>query len=364
MRNITLENFPDKRFIRHAELSHECVSVCDRQCRTLWANSVWHDLFGREKSSPDEPFSMLHPDDVRMAGEAWTSLVEKDAPIKNIVYRYSMPGGRYHLFASSAYALDSSNEPLYCVIAHDITDQSDIRKALPGRNKEDKELETRLMHAEKLEAIGRLAGGMAHDINNILGGILGMADILQERMDPESPLRKYPLCIIEQSERAANLMAGILSFARKKIVHIEQIDLRCHILNVVNLLEHTIGKTICITTHFSDDILIISGDAAQMETVFLNLGINARDAMPQGGTLEFRAEKINIDGDFIRSRPFCVPDRAYVHIMISDTGTGQGNRAWPCRRIRYGKTACGFYRSRKRARTGNQVRHLSARGGR
>ncbi|MBD3344662.1 MAG: response regulator [Chitinivibrionales bacterium] len=201
---------------------------------------------------------------------------------------------------------------------HTITDVTDQKQLL----REREIYQEHLRQSEKLETVGRLAGGIAHDMNNILGGILGLADLLQENMDISDPLRRYPLNILNLSQRAAKLISELLSFARKQQLTVEPVDLRKTIEHTVTILEHTLDKRIRILTRYSDDILVVSGDASRIENMLLNLALNARDAMPDGGTLELFTEHIHIDREFSQDRLFHINHGDYVHIAVSDTGMG------------------------------------------
>lgn len=170
-------------------------------------------------------------------------------------------------------------------------------------------LEERLRQSEKLEALGRLAGGIAHDLNNQLGGIVGFADMLLEGGSEEG----QRLCIegiLKGADNAAGLVRRLLTFARKHPVQRLPFDLHAVLNDVAEILRHSIDRRIRIVLRLDAPAATLLGDAAQWQNAFLNLGLNARDAMPEGGTLLFATAVVN------------TPPGGAIRIDVSDTGHG------------------------------------------
>jgi two-component system, cell cycle sensor histidine kinase and response regulator CckA len=184
-----------------------------------------------------------------------------------------------------------------------------------------KTLEAQLFQAHKMEAIGTLAGGVAHDFNNILQAITGFAQLLMMGKDPGDS--DYPkIQAIEQAARkAGDLTRQLLVFSRKVEAKLRPLDLNHEVEQVQRLLERTIPKMIRIELHLSGDLGIINGDPVQIEQVMMNLAVNARDAMQDGGRLIFRTERVVLDERFPKACPGAVPGE-YVLLSISDTGHG------------------------------------------
>jgi two-component system cell cycle sensor histidine kinase/response regulator CckA len=184
-----------------------------------------------------------------------------------------------------------------------------------------KALEAQLFQAHKMEAIGTLAGGVAHDFNNILQAITGFAQLLMMGKDPGDP--DYPkIQAIEQAARkAGDLTRQLLVFSRKVEAKLRPLDLNHEVEQAQRLLERTIPKMIGIELHLSGDLGIINGDPVQIEQVMMNLAVNARDAMPDGGRLIFRTERVVLDEGISMTQPGAVPGE-YVRLSISDTGHG------------------------------------------
>ncbi len=182
-------------------------------------------------------------------------------------------------------------------------------------------LEGQLRQAHKMESIGLLAGGVAHDFNNLLTGILGYANILKSHAQPNDETYKAAAVIEVAGKRAAQLTEQLLGFARKGKHQNVPIDLHSTIHEVIDLLSRTIDKNIEIKRHFRIAKANVLGDPNQIQQVLLNLAINSRDAMPDGGELTFETDLADLDEIFCQSHPSVIPGR-YVMISVSDTGSG------------------------------------------
>lgn len=185
---------------------------------------------------------------------------------------------------------------------------------------EHKKLEDQLRHAQKMEAIGTLTGGIAHDFNNILTAIIGYASLLRMKMNKDDPLRVNLDQILASSERAANLIQSLLAFSRKQISHLEPINICENIKNIEKLLMRVIGENITLKTILTDGLTVMA-DSTQMDQVLINLCTNARDAMPDRGTLIIKTEPVELDREFIASHGYGEQGK-YALISVTDTGIG------------------------------------------
>jgi PAS domain S-box-containing protein len=192
-----------------------------------------------------------------------------------------------------------------------------IAKELTAR----RELEARLHHAEKMEAVGRLAAGVAHDFNNLLTIIQSCATMLTHEVPPSSQELADAQAILNASRRAGELTQQLLAFSRKQILQPQRVDVNRQIASFLGLLERAIGNDIAVETRLSDDTWPVVADPGQLQRVLMNLGLNARDAMPNGGTLRLRTENVVIDRGSASERPGLKPG-AYVRVVIEDTGSG------------------------------------------
>jgi signal transduction histidine kinase/CheY-like chemotaxis protein len=187
--------------------------------------------------------------------------------------------------------------------------------------KERKKLEDQLRHSQKMEAVGTLTGGIAHEFNNILTAIIGCGELLHEEMDKDTALRTYVDVIQVSSERAANLTKSLLAYSRKQITHLEPIHINRITIKVEKLLSRIIGENIKLETILTEEDATVLADSAQIEQVLMNLATNSRDAMPNGGTLTITTEVVEMKNEFITAHGFGKPGK-YVILSVTDTGEG------------------------------------------
>lgn len=186
---------------------------------------------------------------------------------------------------------------------------------------ERNKLEEQLRQSQKMEAVGQLAGGVAHDFNNILTAITGFGNLVKMKMNPDDPLQTGMDQILAASERAAHLTQGLLAFSRKQMLIPKPVDLNTIVSSVEKLLRRLIGEDIDLVLRLSTQSLIVMADVGQIEQVLMNLVTNARDAMPRGGTLAVSTEARHLAEDFMGAHGYGKAGR-YALIMVSDTGTG------------------------------------------
>lgn len=186
---------------------------------------------------------------------------------------------------------------------------------------EKKHLENELFQSKKMEAIGRIAGGIAHDFNNILTAIMGNAAMGERCLDPRSSAAKRIQAIKDAADQAGQLTRQLLSISRKQKVHPVLMNLNSSVISVGKILERILGEDIDLNVALNENLKSIYADPSQIEQVILNLSVNARDAMNQGGRLSISTENINLNQEFCRNHPDAVPGE-YVRLSVSDTGTG------------------------------------------
>jgi signal transduction histidine kinase/ActR/RegA family two-component response regulator len=185
-----------------------------------------------------------------------------------------------------------------------------------------KETKDQLFHAQKLEAIGRLAGGVAHDFNNILGAISGYADLIKQKYGTDPKLDKYSTSIINSTIRAADLTAKLLAYARKGKIEMTAFDLHQIIGDVIDICKHTMDKKIVIRQELAASQATIMGDRNQIQNAIINLSLNAKDAMPEGGELSFSTEIVDLTDHSAVSPAYKVIPGCYCKFCLSDTGIG------------------------------------------
>jgi two-component system, cell cycle sensor histidine kinase and response regulator CckA len=187
---------------------------------------------------------------------------------------------------------------------------------------ERKQMEERLRHSEKMEAVGQLAGGIAHDFNNQLAGIMGYADLIQDEAGENSVLLGYANGIITAARRSADLTSQLLAFARKGKYLSVSVDVHQIINEVVALLKHSIDKNIVIKQILCANPSTTNGDQSQLQNSILNLALNARDAMPDGGVLTIKTDVVELGAASVKDLLFDIEPGAYLQIDVKDTGCG------------------------------------------
>lgn len=187
----------------------------------------------------------------------------------------------------------------------------------------EKILESQLRQAQKMEAIGTLAGGVAHDFNNILTALTGYGTLLQLKLDKENPLRCYVDQILSASLKGANLTRSLLAFSRKQPIALNPINLNNIVKETEKLLRRLLTEDIILKTLLASDDIMLMADSTQIDQILFNLVTNARDAMPKGGSLSIETKTIVLDKEFVTIHGFGKPGK-YALLSISDTGTGMG----------------------------------------
>ncbi|MFQ5824450.1 MAG: PAS domain S-box protein [bacterium] len=223
-------------------------------------------------------------------------------------YNKKKNGEFYWEFASISSIKNSDGEIThYIKVAEDLTDR--------------KKLEEQLLQSQKMEAIGRLAGGVAHDFNNLLTAISGYSDFLLNELDLNDPKRQDIEEIQKAGERAATLTRQLLAFSRKQMLQLERLDLNKTIKDLLDMLKRVIGENIDLKINLDVNLAAVRADSGQIQQALLNLCLNARDAMPKGGQLTIETHNLTKKQLKVQSLPLN-PKQNYVQINIIDTGIG------------------------------------------
>jgi two-component system cell cycle sensor histidine kinase/response regulator CckA len=235
------------------------------------------------------------------------SLLRAEGRIRDVHLTFRHRSGRLRSALLSAEIVELLGEPCMLAVVRDVTDQL--------------ALEQQLRHAQKMDAVGRLAGGVAHDFNNLLMVILGHNDLLLERLPEDSPLRRHAEEVRKAARRAASLTQQLLTFSRKQVSEPRIVNPADLVRSTSEMLRRLIGENIELVTHLPADLWRVKADPGQFEQVLVNLAVNARDAMPRGGRLSIEASNVMIDESYAQ-RHHDVQPGAYVLLAVSDTGTG------------------------------------------
>ena len=199
---------------------------------------------------------------------------------------------------------------------HDITERK-------RSDEERRRLQEQLVQAQKMEAVGQLAGGIAHDFNNLLTAISGYSELLLGELPPEDLRRNHAEEIRKAGERAASLTQQLLAFSRRQVLEPRVLDVNAVVSDIERMLRRLIGEHIELETRKAQDLWPVRADPGQLEQAILNLVINARDAMPYGGTLAIETSNVELDQTFVLSHaPMPTQPGPYVKVAVSDTGVG------------------------------------------
>ncbi len=244
--------------------------------------------------------------------------IKKKGHYQGISSYFTKDGRKIYLEFRSNLIRPADGEPFISGIARDVTDRVLAQREIEKLNKQ-------MLQAQKMEAVGTLAGGIAHDFNNLLQGILGYTQILAMEKDKGDPDIARLQQIEKAAHRASELTQQLLTFSRKVESRKRPVDLNHEVEQVEKILKRTIPKMIDIELNLEKNLEAISADPSQLEQIIMNLGVNARDAMPEGGKLLFETENVILDEEFCKDHLGARPGK-YALLRISDTGIGMDRK--------------------------------------
>jgi signal transduction histidine kinase/CheY-like chemotaxis protein len=218
-------------------------------------------------------------------------------------------------------ALHEANVDLENRVALRTAELARSNAALEVELTERKRAQEELVHARKMEAVGRLAGGIAHDFNNLLMVVLGNSELILTRLPGTDPNAANARDISSAATRAASLTQQLLAFSRKQVLEPKVLDLNTIVVDVEKILGRLIGEDISLQLVLSPHLVKVKADRSQIEQVLLNLAVNARDAMPQGGKLIIETADVTYGQSTARQRPYLLPGQ-YALLKVTDTGCG------------------------------------------
>lgn len=300
------ENF--REAFEHAPVG---IAITELEGRFIHVNDAYCDMLGYSREEllcHEMSFQKLtHPEDIGENLEAFNRLLSSEIPAFFLEKRYIRKDGRIiWVRASVTLRRDVTGNPVQAVaIIEDIT----VRK----------ETEEQLRQSQKMEAIGRLAGGVAHEFNNMLNVILGYSEMLGSQLTEESPLHKYAREIGKAARRSAEITGKLLAYSRKQAIQPKVIDLNENIWNQKIMLTRLIGEAIQIDFQPGADLWPVRIDPSQVDQIMTNLAVNSRDAIPGTGTVTINTRNIHLDQP---DTPPDLPPGDYVKLTFRDNGIG------------------------------------------
>jgi PAS domain S-box-containing protein len=300
-----------RRLVAILEATPDFVAIAGRDNRLTYVNRAGREMLGLADGEDvtGRTLDDLYPDDARQNGLAVSVRVASERgvwsgetifrgrdgrpiPVSQVMIAHRPPGGPVEFLST---------------VARDVSER--------------RRLEEQCRQAQKMEAVGTLAGGVAHDFNNMLCVITGFSDFLAQGLPEDSPLREYAREIGKAAERAAGLTRQLLAFSRKQMLVPRILNLNALVADTEKMLRRLIGEDVEFTSHLNPSLAPVRADPGQIEQVLMNLVVNARDAMPQGGKLTTRTANVVLGAEDLRGRPEVRPG-AYVLLEVADTGCG------------------------------------------
>ena len=269
-----------------------------------------------ELASPGYPLygDLIHPDDQKAVWQDVQAALAADGAFV-LEYRLRDKAGEERWIWEKGRAVGSENGVAILEgFAEDITERKRAEEELRAT-------EEQLRQSQRMESIGRLAGGVAHDFNNLLMVILATVDLIEEQLRDGDPLVDDVRQIGHSAERAADLTRQLLAFSRRQVLQPELIDLNRTLDGIDRMLHRVIGEDIRLTSVLAPDLWPVEADPGQLEQLLLNLAVNARDAMPEGGRLTMETTNVELDESYARRHRGVTPG-PYVMLAVSDSGSG------------------------------------------
>ena len=309
LRDLTESKQVEERFYKAFHLNPEPITIATAsEGRYVDVNESFLRITGYQRdevigrTSLELKFWEKREDRTRL-----TDLLEQNGSVRDLEISFLTKFGEPRVALDSADMIELNGQKCIIAIFKDITE----RKAL----------EKQLRQLQKMEAVGQLSGGIAHDFNNLLSVILGYCDLLEDGLGRNSTFSKTAQEIKKAGLRAASLTRQLLAFSRQQVLELKVLNLNTVVTDTEKMLRRLIGEHIEITCDLARDLRPVKADQGQIEQVLINLSVNARDAMPNGGRLTIETRNIELDEEFSLRHPPTVPG-PYVELVVTDTGAG------------------------------------------
>jgi PAS domain S-box-containing protein len=340
VRDVSVRSRGMVKFRGVLEAAQDAAVGVDRGGLIALVNQKAEELFGYTRAELiDHPVDMLVPQALPDADTQGRPRVNHELGVGTPLEGRRKDGSEFPVEISLS-AIDTDAGPLVSAAIRDASDRSETRREQDRAEVQGERdlLESRLHQSHRLESLGQLAGGVAHDFNNLLAAILNYVSFVSEGITKELEIRPPDARarltgvlddvgqIGAAAERAAVLTRQLLAFARRDVRNLEDLDLNGVVSKVETLLRRTLGEHVELITHVARDLKAVRADRGQIEQILLNLAVNARDAMPNGGTLCVDTENFTVDNAYAAQHP-AVDAGSYVRLCVTDTGTGMDREA-------------------------------------
>jgi PAS domain S-box-containing protein len=295
----------------------DVIVIIDQDGITRYKSPNIEKLFGwkPEEVIGRSTFENIHPDDLDVAQKFAGSLLGEPNANGTMEARYRCRDGSYRWVEFTAVNL--LHDPDIRGLLGNYQDITGRKLAEAERAK----LEAQLLQAQKMEAVGQLAGGVAHDFNNILSVIMGFGSLLDMQLKDNDKETQYVSQILQAADRGGALTQSLLAFSRKQRIYPQPMDLNAVIKKTETFLARTIGEDIQVSLQLTDQNTTVHADSNQIEQILMNLAANARDAMPKGGEFTIRTERVSLDEAFITKHGYG-RSGDYAVMTVSDSGAG------------------------------------------
>ncbi len=306
----------EDRYRLAIESSNDGVAIVKGEVH-IYVNQRFAEIFGYE--NPQEIIGKtytvsVHPDDIEMVREISLKRQKGEAVPSRYEFKGIRKDGQEIYLEASSTKTTYKGEPVALVYLRDVTERKKAEKEMLS-------LQDQLRQSQKMEAIGQLAGGIAHDFNNLLTVIKGNSELSLIDLEERDPLRENIEEIKGAADKAEQLTRQLLAFSRKQILEMKVLDLNQVMQRLDKMLRRILGEDIELKTFLPDFIWKVKVDPGQIEQVIINLAVNARDAMPDGGKLTIETANVELDEEYAHAHVAVTPGR-YVMLSMSDSGVG------------------------------------------